>query len=185
MKNKKLASRYASALYNYAAETNCVKDIYTDILILKKVFLENIDLRRIIESPICINAKKKEIFSAIFKEHIHKITFDFLYLIIMKRREPELLDIYDAFLQIYYQENNIREATITSATPLSEDLRKLLVEVLETKNNATFIIYEKVDPNIIGGLIIKVNDYLFDASILNKIKKLRLEFSNNAYEVAY
>ncbi len=185
MKNKKLVSRYASALYDFAAENNCVLTVYENILLLKKVFIENPELRRIIESPVCVNHKKREIFAAVFQNKIHNATFTFLQLIVTKRREPELMGIYDAFIHIYYEENNIKEATIISASPLSEDLEKLLVEVLEDRSKASFIIHKKVDPSIIGGLIIKIEDYLFDASILNKIAKLKREFSKNIYEVSY
>lgn len=167
MKNKKLAHRYASALYDFAAESNSTSDIYKDILILKNVFLENTELRKVIESPILVNLKKKDIFDNIFQEHLSKTAFEFFHLIVLKRREPEMLDIFDEFLKIYYQENNIKEATIISAHELSDEMKQHLTTILEEKNQSSFIIHYKVDENIIGGVIIKVEDFLFDASILN------------------
>jgi F-type H+-transporting ATPase subunit delta len=102
-------------------------------------------------------------------------------LIVKKRREPQLLLICNQFVKTYYKNHNIKEAHIISAHPLSEKMVKYVKDYMEEDYPFTFIIHPSVDPKIIGGLIVKIDDFQFDASIQAKINKLKAEFSQNAY----
>ena len=185
MKNPKLANRYAQALFDFSNESGKVEDVYQDICYLQKVYLENYELKIVIESPVISQDKKNNTFRELFENRISEITFGFLRLIILKRREPQLQLIFHQFIQIYYRFNNIKEAFITSATQLSENTFCDIKDFLESQSRATFIIHQKVDPQIIGGIIIKIDDFIFDTSILTKINKLKFEFSQNTYKTAF
>jgi len=185
MKNPKLAYRYANALYEFAVESNNVEEVYRDILHIQDVETSHIELKKVLESPIISQDKKLNIIKEIFQKEITETVFRFFTLIVKKRRVPELLMICRQFVKIYYKNHNIKEAHITSAQPLSEQLVQYIKTYLEGDSPYTFILHLAVNPKIIGGLIVKIDDFYFDASIQAKINKLKAEFSQNAYAIGF
>lgn len=185
MKNTKVAGRYAKALHSFSLEQNVEEAVYQDILLLKNVFEENRELRVVIESPVIVSKKKESIFKEIFADKISKITLDFLVLIIEKRREPELTTIFEQYIACYYLQHNIRKAKVTTAIALNDELIGEIKKLLEEQTQSTIILEQIVNPKIIGGLIVKVDDFLFDASLLGKINKLKSEFSQNLYQTNF
>jgi len=95
------------------------------------------------------------------------------------------LQICSQFIKIYYKNHNIKEACITSAQPLSEKLVQFIKNYLEKDSPFTFILNLTVNPKIIGGLVIKIDDFYYDASIITKINKLKAEFSQNQYAAGF
>ncbi|MCL2246097.1 MAG: ATP synthase F1 subunit delta [Lentimicrobiaceae bacterium] len=185
MKNPKLTSRFAKALYDFAVETNNVEAINQDILLVKNVISENQELKVVLESPVIREDKKQKIFREVFTGNLNTITFKFFKLILKKRREPQLLMICRDFIELYYVNHNIKEASITSAQPLSEKMKDYLKNYIEKDSPYTFILHFIVNQDLIGGIIIKIEDLYFDASIQTKINKLKAEFSQNAYAVGF
>lgn len=94
-------------------------------------------------------------------------------LIIDRRREFFLQDIYKAYLALLDKEENILEVEVLSAISLPEELRVKLEEKLKTLSGSKIRIKEQVDPEIIGGLIIKIGDRLIDGSIRKDLESLR------------
>ena len=185
MKNPKLASRYAQALYDFSIEMNHVENVYHDILHIQEIITVHKELKTVLESPIISHDKKESIIREIFKEHLCETTYNFFSLIVKKRREPQLLLICTQFVKIYYKNHNIKEAYITSAERFSEEMVHYIKSFLEKDSPYTFIIHPTVDPKIIGGLVIKIDDFYYDASIQAKINKLKAEFSQNKYAAAF
>lgn len=185
MKNAKLSGRYAKALHLFSIEQNAEEPVYKDILFLDKVFSENIELRVAIESPIIVASKKESIFKALFQDKIHPITLGFLNLIIIKRREPSLPDIFEQFVKCYYEKHNIRSAVVTTAVELPTELADNIKSILEEQTRCTILLKQVVDPKLIGGFVVRVEDFLFDASIIGRINRLKSEFSQNIYQAKF
>jgi len=185
MKNLKLASRFAAALYDFAAETDNVEIVYQDVLLVQKTVTENQELKTALESPIIPEDKKQKVFTRIFNENISETALIFFALLIKKRREPQILMICKQFVKIYYVRHNIKETYITTAQPLSEKIKLYLQNYIEKDSPYSFILHFAVNKNIIGGIIVKTDDLFFDASIQTKINKLKSEFSQNAYTVGF
>lgn len=185
MRNQKLANRYANALYEFAVQENKLEETYQDIVLLKKVFNENRELKAVVESPVIAPDKKTNIFSALFEKEISPISFGFLNLIIKKKREPALLMICDEFINFYNRFHNIRIAQFTTAVAISDEMAARIKALLEEQTHSNIELQQKVDPSIIGGFIVKIEDYLIDASLIGKINKLKHEFANNAYRASF
>ena len=185
MKNPKLASRYAHALYEFSLEMNNIENVYHDILQIQKIITEHKELKTILESPIISKDKKRNIIKEVFQKEVNETTFRFFALIIKKNRIPQLLIICRQFIKIYYKNHNIKEAFITSAQSLPDEKVDYLKNYLEKDSPYNFLLHFSVDPKIIGGLIIKIDDQYYDASIQTKINKLKAEFSQNAYAVGF
>jgi len=185
MKNPKLASRYAHALYDFSLEMGNLENVYHDIRQIEKIVTAHKELKNILESPIVPKDKKQNIIKEIFQKEVNETTFRFFILIIKKNRIPQLLMICRQFIKIYYKNHHIKEAFITSAQPLSEEKVDYLKNYLEKDAPYTVVLHLTVDPKIIGGIIIKIDDRYYDASIQTKINKLKMEFSQNAYAVGF
>ncbi|MCQ2263795.1 MAG: ATP synthase F1 subunit delta [Bacteroidales bacterium] len=185
MKKTKLSGRYAAALYDFAVEQHCEDAVFQDMQLLTSVFNENRELRVIIESPIMPAEKKEAIFKALFEGKVNPISLQFLLLILKNRREPALTDIFDNYIQCYYRSHNIKIATVTTAVEMNDQLIGEIKKLLEEQTHSTIILNQVVNPKIIGGVVLHVDDFLFDASILGRINKLRAEFSHNLYQTNF
>ena len=185
MKNPRLAFRYANALYDFSLETGDVENVFQDIVRIQETIAANKELKPVLESPVIPKDKKQNIIKGIFQKNVSEITLQFFTLIVKKSRVPQLLMICKQFIKIYYKNHNIKEAFITSAQPLSEEKIQYLKNYLEKTFTYSFIFHLSVNPRIIGGIIIKIDDSFYDASIQTKINKLKAEFSQNAYAVGF
>lgn len=185
MKNPKLANRYAKALFEYAGEQSQIETVNQDLTIVSNALQGNRELLTVLNSPVIVPAKKHILFKAIFKEHISELTFTFLDVIIKKKREPILSSICEEYIKYYNDYHHIKIVTLTTAQPLSPALTEQIRTMIAEQTQHTIEIKQIVNPDIIGGIMIKMGDYIFDASILAKINKLKNEFAHNIYQVNY
>ena len=185
MKNSKLSSRYAKALYDFAGENNQIEEVYNDLQLFASVLKENRELQMLLQNPVVEPHKKHQIFESIFNGRLHDITYQFLDLLLRKRREPDLDNICEEFTKLYRTAHNIKLVNITTAQPLSEKLKTKIVAMLEEQTHATIELHEFVYPDLIGGFVIKMDDQYFDSSILSRFNKLKQEFSQNQFQVQF
>lgn len=184
-KSTKLANRYANALFVFSLEEKQLETAFEDVKFIQNVLAENKELITIIESPIIAPKIKSNIFAQLFEDKINSMTYGFIELIIRKKREPSISYILNAFIDHYHRYHNIKTATLTSAIPLNKELIDQIKTVLEEQTNSTIQIQTEIKPAIIGGFIIKVEDFLVDASLLGKINRLKMEFAANIYQAGF
>lgn len=185
MKSPKLSGRYAKAFFDYATEKNQVEEVYGDLQLFANTLKENRELQVLLRNPIIEANQKHKIFESIFNGTLHETTYQFLEVLLKKRREPALDTICDEFFKLYNAAHNIRSVIIATANPLSQPLRDKILALLTEQTHATIELQEIVDPYLIGGFIIKMDDYFLDSSIHTKINKLRQEFSQNNFQVQF
>ena len=185
MKNPKLSNRYAKSLFDFAGEKNQIEEVHEDLILLAKTLKENRELQMLLRNPVVPPHQKHEIFESVFNGTLHEITYLFMDLLLKKKREPELDTICEGFFKLYNQNHNIKTAHIVTAQPLSDELRTKIVSTLTEQTHATIELQESVEPSIIGGFVIQMDDYFLDTCILTKINKLRQEFSQNSFQVQF
>lgn len=185
MKNPKLSSRYAKALFDFAGEKNQIEEVFGDLHLFANTLKENRELQVMLRNPVVQPHQKHQVFESIFNGTLHDTTYQFLDVLLRKKREPALDTICEEFFKLYNTAHNIMPATITTAQPLSEPLKNKITALLAEQTHSTIDLKEIVDPEIIGGFVIKMGDYYLDSSILSKINKLRQEFSQNSFQVQF
>jgi F-type H+-transporting ATPase subunit delta len=182
MPNPRLASRYAKSILDLAIETNQLEKIFTDIKWLQDVLKENRDFLNLLRSPIIKADKKKKILDAILDTRVSALTSGFITLLISKHRESNLPEIITSFISLYKQHKNIHIVKLTTAIPVSDDIRKAIVgQVKKTAGYDNIELEEKVDENIIGGFVLQIGDQLVDASIAYDLKAIARQFENNDF----
>ncbi len=182
MKSGILHKRYAQALYEIAVEQNQLEKVNNDLRLINRVMEENQrDLRLPMINPTIPPAKKRRIFREIFGQHIHPVTLTYFDILFRKGREKEIPGIAERFEEVYLQHHNQVKAQLITAMPLEEVIKQKIVEAASEKTHKTVLIDELTDPSIIGGFKIKIDDYLYDASIDTMLKRLRAKFKKNLY----
>ncbi|MDY6326621.1 MAG: ATP synthase F1 subunit delta [Bacteroidales bacterium] len=185
MKNPRLSHRYAKALFDFAKEKNKTEEVFNDMSLLDKTLGENRDLQLFLRNPIVEPKQKHSVFESVFNGSLDEVTYKFLEVLLKQKREPGLDLVCKEFVKLYNTENNIKEATITTAQPLSEELRNKVAGVLAAQTGAKIILKEKVSPDIVGGFVIQIDDHYLDHSVVSKINKLKQEFSQNIFQVQF
>ena len=181
MRIKLLSRRYAQAVFDLADEYKIVEQVYQDLVLVRKVFDENRQLRAIINNPVLDTSKKVRVLQKIFQPHVHQLTLKFLLLITRKGRENYIMPICDAFDEIYKDFKNILSVRLTTAVEADARFRKEVIEKMTLATKMNIELQEKVEEKMVGGFVLHFNDYQYDASILNELNKLRSVFSHEHY----
>lgn len=172
MKGNKIAVRYAKALLDIAQEQQKIEEVAADMTYLKKVNAETIDFQVLLKSPVVNSHKKIEIFRSIFGS-FNSVSLLFIELITKNRRESLLAEIAEAFEDQLNELKGIVPVKIITATKLDDNLRSEIVKKIEANVKGTPKIVEEVNPEIIGGFIIRIDDKQFDASVLQQLNNLK------------
>ena len=170
-----ISDRYASALYDLAAEKNIVDSVLDDLTFLQKCIQENKDLKLLVKIPLITSSDKLNIFEKILsKKKADIYTNNFLKVISSNKRFAKLSSIISQFININSQKRGDVLADIISAEELVDDqknkIKNQLTSILGKKLSLNF----NVDKKIIGGLIIKVGSKMVDSSLATKINKLKI-----------
>lgn len=181
MNNYRINLRYATALFEFAAEMNQVEQTFHDVQLIAEVCKENRDLRLMLKSPVIFSDKKLKVLDQILAGKIGAVTKGFIDILVLKRREEYLPGILDSFIEIYRKSKNIKLAQVTSADVLEKDIKDQLIKILTEQTGSEIILEEHVDKTILGGLIVKIEGVKFDDSVRKKINTLRQEFNVNTY----
>jgi len=182
MSEKRAASRYAKSLLELAVEQGKIEEVRDDMQLFAKVCKENKNFTLLLKNPIVRHDKKKSILNAIFKDKVGKLTLAIFDIVTQKNREPILPLIATEFQTQYNAFKGIELAKVTTAVPLTKELKEKLVGIVKTISDRSSVeLVEEIDKDIIGGFILKVGDRQIDDSIKSKLKALELEFSQNQY----
>jgi F-type H+-transporting ATPase subunit delta len=182
MADLRVASRYVKSLLSLAIEQGAVEAVRSDMELFSKTVNESKDLALMLHSPIIKHETKKTILNKIFKGKVNPLTMAIIDILTQKNREPLLPAIAKEFHNAYNDYKGIGKATITTPVTLDTGLRaeiEKIVKKISAKDKVELI--EKTDKDLIGGFILNVGDRQIDTSIKNRLKTLRVKFSENPY----
>lgn len=173
MSNNAVASRYAVALFQLAKEKDLLAQIGNGLQIVEDVFKLTPSLSNILLHPKIKNQSKKELLQKSFSNDVNEYVLNTLYLLIDKGRISDLKTIINKYKTLAYEEQGIAEAKVYSTKALSEEDKKAISETFAKKvNKQQLVITNIVDPNMLGGLRIKIGDRIFDGSIKGQLDRL-------------
>jgi F-type H+-transporting ATPase subunit delta len=168
-----IAIPYARALFGFALEKDAVESVYQDMLALTSLCKSNRDFLLMLKSPILKTEKKQRILTAVFKDAVSEITKGFLKIITAKKRESLLPDMAVAFVEHYKDYKGILTTYVKTAVPLTDELRKEILQVMHTQAKGNVELVEEIKQELIGGFVLQWKDMQYDASILNEVNKMR------------
>ena len=170
-----VSDRYASALYDLAAEKKLVDSVLGDLSNLKNILKDNKELSLVVKSPLITSIDKLNIFESLLKKiNANELTSTFIKVIEKNKRFSNLASIITQFMNINSQKRGDVLADITSADELNDDQKNNITNQLKSILGDKLSLSFDVDKNIMGGLIVKVGSKMIDTSLANKINKLKI-----------
>ena len=171
---KGLAGRYAGALYELTVEAKSTDVVLSDLAELKSLMAENGDLNDVILSPVYARAEqKKAIIAVLRKAGANSLTIKFLGAIADNGRLFALPQIIQAFAEEVARRNGQIFAEVISAVSLDEKRQNAVEETVSKLAGSKNISLEmKVDPFLLGGLVVRIGSRLFDTSVKTKLNRL-------------
>ena len=181
MKDARPALRYAKAILSLAKDYKVEAKVNDDMKLILETIDSSEDLQLLIKSPVTKGSDKKNILDAVFGEKVNVVTKSLFNLLAENKRIVMLSSVAKQYGVMYAFDKNIQVAKVTTAVALTAELEKKIQDKILaiTGNSAT--IENVINPDIIGGFILRVGDVQYDASISNQFKELRREFDNSHY----
>lgn len=181
MKETRVASRYARSLIKLAEEQGELNAVHEDMTLVRDVVRENRELKLVLENPIIRVDLKEKVIHKIFAGKIGEMTMKFMDILLTKRREHLIDDVAEEVTSQFMALKNRVSAEVISASPLSDEHRKQVIAIMNKMDSRDVEIVEKIDKELIGGFIIRLEDNQLDYSVARLLKEYRQEFSKNAY----
>lgn len=179
MRSSKVAKRYAQGLLNFTQETGNTTSVFGEMKDLVNTIEKSKDLQSFFNSPIIELKKKMSVADEIFKS-FSPVTRNLIQLVIRHGREGQLSNIGQEFVNKVEDMNGVQRITLTSATPLSEEnIKNILKSTTLVNHDNQFDVTSIINPDILGGYILRVGDQQIDASVKSKLSRLNKEFQLN------
>jgi F-type H+-transporting ATPase subunit delta len=170
-----VAGRYATALFELAEEANSVDQVGTDLATFQALMDESDDLRRLVRSPVFSAEDQISALEAICAEaQIKSLALNFIKLAAQNRRLFVLSDMIKAYRTLVAQSKGEISAEVTSADTLSPTHLDDLKAAIKASVGRDVHLSTRVDPAILGGLIVKVGSRMVDNSLKTKLQNLKI-----------
>jgi ATP synthase, F1 delta subunit len=174
-----ICARYANALIKQAESLDIIEEVKNDAKFLISLYNENNDFRFLLKIPSVGSKEKSRMLESALGKSVHDLTMDFIKLVVTHKRESLLAPICESYIKKYQEKHGIKDVLLTTAVPMDEEVYSEIRQAVETGMGIKAEMKTKIDPDIIGGFILNIDNHLqMDASVvwhLEKIKKTILE----------
>ena len=164
---------YAGALFDIGIEKGKIDQIEEELNLITEIVIENRDFQLFLNAPSITKAFKKEFIEKIFSSIFSETIMSFLCVLIDKERQSRISEINESLIELIDSENNRQRVEIVSSVRLDKDILEKIENILCKKLNKNIIITEIIDTSILGGVIIKIGDLIYDGSIIKDLQKMR------------
>ncbi|WP_215224320.1 ATP synthase F1 subunit delta [Echinicola shivajiensis] len=183
MSAKRVASRYAKSLIELAVEKGVLEEVHQDMQQFRSLVASSREFALLLKSPIHKSELKLKVIKELFSKSSQELTLSFYSILSKKNRENILPEIAAEFHEQYNDHMDIQVADLTTTFKIDDSMRKKFEEAVKDISGRSKVeLVERIDKDIIGGFVLKVNDRQLDETMASKLKALRLEFSNNHFE---
>jgi F-type H+-transporting ATPase subunit delta len=168
-----VAREYAHALWELGRERKLFPDLLEELRSLRDLVAKDVQVRGFFESPRRSREDKLDSLGRNVGRKVSDVTLSFLRVLVRKGREAELRSIVDALEEMIEREKDQVRVNVTSPATLAPDVKTRLETALASRLGRPVILNEEVDPDLLGGLVVRVGDLRLDASVRTQLKKLR------------
>ncbi len=170
-----VAARYAVALFSIADERRMLDEVASDLRQLREMLAASADLTRLVRSPILTRGEQGKAISALAERAgFAPLVRDFLAVVAKNRRLFAVPAMIEAYLAKLAERRGEVTAEVIAAQPLSETQLALLSDQLRRSVGRRVTVETRVDPGLIGGMIVKIGSRMVDGSIKSKLQRLQL-----------
>ena len=170
-----LAERYAAALFDLADERRTLDEVASDLRQLRAMLAASVDLSRLVRSPILTRGEQGKAISTLAERAgFSSLVRDFLAVVAKNRRLFAIPAMIEAYLRKLAERRGEITAEVIAARPLSDTQLALLSDQLRRSAGRRVSVDAKVDPGLIGGMIVKLGSRMVDGSLKSKLQRLQL-----------
>ena len=172
-----ISVRYTKAIFAIAVDKKSLEAVKADMDDIFAIMNESAELQAFFKNPVLKPSKKEELVKLIFPK-FNFYTLSFINLLIQNRREEYLHSISRNFLDRYMKFKGIETGMVTTAVKMPEPILEKIKVLIQDALKKEVEISNKVDENIIGGMIIQIGDKQFDASVKSSLEKTKRTLLN-------
>ena len=176
---EELAQVYARSLFEIARDEGVLDDVHEQVSIWADALSENRDLQRFFFSPTFTSAEKKDAIRRIIDGGDERF-LNFLELLAERHRLPVSFRIRRVFDELWREENKLLPVEVTTAVELDESVVKSIGDAIQERTGQRIELNSKVDPDILGGLVLRVGNKVLDASVHGRLERLRRQITRAA-----
>lgn len=170
---KDIADRYAGAWLEAASEINTVDAVRGEITAFEQLCRDSKPFVDFITDKVIPGDVKQHILGTLFEGKVQDITLNFLYLLASRRRARYLPEILESCRNILDEWDGVVNADVASAVPLSDGQEGDLKNELEAYTGKRVRMKAAVNPDLIGGFVVRVGDQVFDSSLATQLQRIR------------
>ena len=177
MSNAKLSKRYARALFNIGQQDESYIKYGQELDEFVKLYKQNMDFRHAVSSPVFpMDARKKILNAVLSRAGFSQMVRNFLNLLLDKNRISSIESISENYIKLTDEVSNIFHAEILTAMPLKKETLDRVVKTFEGLTSRSIRAKVIEDPDILGGIVVRIGDTFWDGSIKAQIEGLRESF---------
>lgn len=168
-----LAKEYGAGLYQLAAEENASEQVLEQMRTLRGCFKEQPQFLRLLSNMALSKEERVGIIDAAFRGQVHPYLLNFIKILCERGALSEFAGCEEAFRELYNKDNGVVEALVTTGEKLSEDQRERLIEKLNAMTGKQIDLLEKVDPKVVGGVLLEMNGQRYDNTVRHRLESIR------------
>lgn len=168
--------RYAKSFFLLAKEKGLLSKLKTDIESVMQICNQSVEFILFLESPVVKTSRKIKLLNQIFSGSIDALTLKFLILLTANKRESYIPGVCRNFLDLTRKDIGIKTAVVTTAAKMSDKTLALIQQIVERELNSKIELAGRVNPDILGGIILRIEDKQFDSSLATQLKKIKASF---------
>jgi F-type H+-transporting ATPase subunit delta len=176
---EEIAEVYSRALFEVARDNDVLDRVHDELGEFADALDENRDLQIFLFSPYFSSEEKKDGIKRIVSDADERLV-NFLQLLAERHRVPALFRIRRSFDSMWAEENKLLPVTVTSAVELDESLVQDIGKSIEDQTGRRVELSSKVDPDVLGGLQVRVGNMVLDATVRNRLEQLRKQVARAA-----
>lgn len=181
MQGTKAPKRYAKALLNFSVERKSEDLVFEQVTELLDAISHQVEFQRLLVSPIVKTAFKKEALEKIYPDK-NSVMREFVEVLARNKRLSLLVAICKSYVNQYYIYKKRQIAVVTTAVEISDQLKdKFLKKIVQLTGNDNVVLQNRVEPEIIGGFILRIGDLQYNDSVLNKFSLIEKNFKDNLF----
>jgi F-type H+-transporting ATPase subunit delta len=173
VRGETIARNYATALFELAEREKALEEYAEAIDWVARLLEENRDFRTFLETPRVPAAEKKRVLKRTFGDAMPKRVLNFLLLTVDKRRQRLLRDIARAYHDLVDERLNRVRVEVTVARPQETAVQARLTDALSKLLGKTAVPSVRVRPEILGGVVVRAGDRIYDGSLRRRLDRLR------------
>ncbi len=182
MSDALVAKRYAHALHEVGRTENAADALDGDVALVVDTLQNSRELRQLFVSPIVGRERKAAVIKTLFDSRVSKLMSSFLEMLVTKGREDLFESIARAYRSLRDEEQGIVEALVRTPFPLSAESEAGVRQMLERRTGKKVRLTVDTDASLIGGVVVRLGDQVYDGSVSNHLSKLKEQFAAGGFQ---